>query len=61
MTQLRKIIKDKGVSKEHIIKATKISRSKFYIGLDALNVFSPQELKAIATTLGVSVKRLQEA
>lgn len=27
----------------------------------ALNVFSPQELKAIATTLGVSVKKLQEA
>lgn len=60
MTALRRIIKEKGIAKEHIIKSTKINRNKFYIGLDALNVFNSQELKAIASALGVSVKKLVE-
>lgn len=60
MAELRKLIKEKGITKEHLIKTTGISRNKFYIGLDALNVFQPTELKAIATALGVSVKKLME-
>lgn len=58
MSQLRALIKERGVTKEHLIKATKINRNKFYIGLDAMNVFNTQELRAIASALNVSVKKL---
>jgi len=61
MSNLRKLIEERGIKKEHIINTTKIHRNRFYIGLDAINVFKPDELKAIAAVLGVSVKKLTEA
>ena len=60
MTKLKQVIKDKRFTKESIIKATGISRTKFYLGLDAPNVFKSNELKEIAKYLGVSVKSITQ-
>lgn len=58
MSKLSRFIKERGVRKEHIIKATKINRNKFYIGLKYPNVFDAAELKAIASALKTSVKNI---
>lgn len=55
---LKEIIKQSGIKKEHIINHTGINRTKFYRGIKGSEDFTDKELKLIAKVIGVRFKDL---
>ena len=58
---LKEIIKDSGISKEHIIKKTDISRTRLYLAIAGKTLLKPDEIKKVAQVLRISQSKLKEA
>ncbi len=60
MITLKKLIKDKLLTNEHVIRLTGIHRNRFYIGLKNPVIFEDKEVRAISDATGIPMKAIKE-
>lgn len=58
---LKEIIKDSGISKEHIVKRADMSRTRLYLAVAGKCTLTADEIKKIAQVLRISQAKLKEA